>query len=217
MSTCAHCSKPGSALPPASFKKCAKCKATLYCSRDCQKADWQAHKKLCDRGASAATASPPQIHTITDPPPTPTRSPSLSLSVGDYFLHTVQEQKEVYCRLIDSYRLRLEDERIFEGNPYTHGEEEDPLVGFRKFVDRAEATGTVLPTWWNRERRGECEKLAVDERQWSDLNCPHPLQMEDVQAHYGDVLMPLKLRALAERICGRGVARRQFVAAAARN
>jgi splicing suppressor protein 51 len=206
MSACAHCSAPGTPLLPAPLKKCAKCKATLYCSRECQKADWKAHKKACDRGAAAAAAgAPPQIHTITDPP-----TPSVGTTAGDYFLHTVREQKEVYCRLIDSYRLRVEDEYTFEGKPYAD-EEEDPLVGFRKFVDRAEATGTVLPTWWNKEKRGECEKLAVDESQWSDLHCP--VQMEDVQEHYGDVLMPVKLRALAERICGRGVGRRQFMAA----
>ncbi|GAW13665.1 hypothetical protein ANO14919_030540 [Xylariales sp. No.14919] len=66
--TCNSCKKASSEL-----KRCAKCSTTLYCSRNCQKTDWKAHKKICSKqayersgtgaggGSSAGTAlSPPK-------------------------------------------------------------------------------------------------------------------------------------------------------------
>jgi len=43
---CAHCKKTGAEGADA-LKCCARCKATNYCSRVCQKADWKQHKKFC--------------------------------------------------------------------------------------------------------------------------------------------------------------------------
>ena len=46
MSPCAVCSKKtdvGAVNP----KKCAKCRNIVYCSEDCQKTDWENHKKIC--------------------------------------------------------------------------------------------------------------------------------------------------------------------------
>lgn len=36
------------------LKQCAKCNATPYCSRDCQKADWKTHKKICGKQENAS-------------------------------------------------------------------------------------------------------------------------------------------------------------------
>ncbi|KDR69435.1 hypothetical protein GALMADRAFT_160447 [Galerina marginata CBS 339.88] len=42
---CSHCGKPPS--DDERFSKCARCKAMVYCSRQCQKKDWPDHKSSC--------------------------------------------------------------------------------------------------------------------------------------------------------------------------
>lgn len=42
MQECSGCGKPGESL-----LRCDKCKSVYYCSRDCQKKSWRAHKKEC--------------------------------------------------------------------------------------------------------------------------------------------------------------------------
>ncbi|KAK7039541.1 MYND-type domain-containing protein [Favolaschia claudopus] len=43
-SKCAKCSKSDQ---DTSFQRCSRCKTTIYCSQDCQKADWKLHKTRC--------------------------------------------------------------------------------------------------------------------------------------------------------------------------
>ena len=43
---CLRCGGVGSAAAP--LKSCARCGVALYCGRDCQVADWPAHRPSCD-------------------------------------------------------------------------------------------------------------------------------------------------------------------------
>lgn len=43
---CDSCSKPESD-PEKPLKACSKCQSAHYCSRECQKADFKKHKKVC--------------------------------------------------------------------------------------------------------------------------------------------------------------------------
>jgi len=43
---CQNCNKSSSELD---LSKCTKCKSVSYCSKDCQKKDFKAHKKVCPR------------------------------------------------------------------------------------------------------------------------------------------------------------------------
>ncbi|OKL59246.1 hypothetical protein UA08_05727 [Talaromyces atroroseus] len=64
---------------------------------------------------------------------------------------------------------------------------------------------TVLPQWWNAEKRGLCEARAIDGSGdvWSNLG--QPAGKDDILDHYQDNLMPMKLRMLAERVYGSDV------------
>mmetsp|Transcript_16687 Transcript_16687/g.24674 ORF Transcript_16687/g.24674 Transcript_16687/m.24674 type:complete len:87 (+) Transcript_16687:182-442(+) len=43
---CDHCGKMQSLLNKK-LKECTRCEVIFYCGRDCQKAAWKKHKKVC--------------------------------------------------------------------------------------------------------------------------------------------------------------------------
>jgi hypothetical protein len=51
---CQRCGKTETQMDSALLMKCQRCKATYYCSKDCQVADWKSHKKMC-KGLSIVT------------------------------------------------------------------------------------------------------------------------------------------------------------------
>ena len=112
-------------------------------------------------------------------------------------------ETDAFLQLIDSYRMRVEDDYSFRGELSGLYNQENPLPHFRRYLDRAEALPDVLPKWWSKEKRAACEKLAVDPSSWSDLNCA--VEKHDILEHYKDDAMPMKLRILAEKIYGKGV------------
>ena len=55
MASCAGCgAQSGENGSP--LKRCAKCKQVLYCGRECQRADYKEHKRVCLVGAESSTA-----------------------------------------------------------------------------------------------------------------------------------------------------------------
>ena len=50
----AGCAAAGCASEEAS-SVCARCEAVRYCSRECQRADWRAHKPVCAAAAAGAS------------------------------------------------------------------------------------------------------------------------------------------------------------------
>ncbi len=208
--TCACCAKTGS-NPDTNLKRCAKCQTTHYCSRECQKADWKAHKKVCARNAAAASAT-------NDPP---TNSPSshagsppkgLSAAINKPFhrleaqtwLHDRPEQ-DVYKLLIDTYRFRMEDDYNLEGSADAdsiYGGARDSLQGFRRFLRLAQSRRGLLPQWWSPEKAAECEAAGMHGSGWSSLTSA--IEKSDVIEHYGDSKFPMQLRMFGEQVYGRG-------------
>lgn len=112
-------------------------------------------------------------------------------------------EEDAYDQIIDSYRMRVEDDYCFRGELTGLYNQENPLPHFGQYLDLAESRPDVLPRWWSKEKRAACERVAVDASRWSDLNCA--VEKPDIQEHYKDNMMPMKLRILAEKIYGKGV------------
>ena len=203
--SCTSCHKPSSEV---TLKRCAKCSTTPYCSRDCQKADWKAHKKICGRqSTSAAAGSSPSTGTTRGSPPKglekPIPNPFARLNQGTW-LHD-RPETDVYRLLIDAYRFRVEDNYNLEGDvdeDSLYNGAPDGLRGFQRFLDIAQSRPGLLPPWWDASKRQECERLGMDASQWQDLRCA--VEKHDIIEHYGDSMFPMQLRMLAEAVYGRG-------------
>lgn len=112
-------------------------------------------------------------------------------------------QGEAMRQLIDTFRLRMEDEYVFNLENLGIYGDEDPAPLFTVFLDKAEKSG-VLPAWWSGKKRKEVKRMSQDrEGGW----CIHNSVVREsiIQAYDGDVVMPLKLRGLGEKIYGEAV------------
>ena len=196
--TCAKCHKTQPDIP---LKRCANCLNQWYCNRDCQKADWKAHKAFCASSQQSNAQKKPQATTNFD---------AMPKVAGDFFkgicpdnyLHQFSE-KDAFRQLIDCYRMRVEDDYTFSGDTRGLYNEDDPLADFQEFLDLAETRSGILPSWWSDGKRRECEENATDREEWSDLNAA--VEKHDIIEHYGDATMPMKLRLLAEKIYGKKI------------
>jgi splicing suppressor protein 51 len=194
--TCSACHKSQSDLP-TSLKRCAKCPDTFYCSRECQKEDWKNHKRVCASRTEHQAGSSRQT-------PTGPHNPGFDFAsrlVGGDSLDKLPE-KDVFNRLIDCFRLRIEDEYKFTGEVSSVHMGEDSREKFEEYLELAESRSKLLPAWWNPEKKRLCKRLSVQRGNWSNIN--QVIEKSDIQDHYNDPLMPMKLRVLGEKIYGRG-------------
>jgi splicing suppressor protein 51 len=108
-------------------------------------------------------------------------------------------------QLIDAFRLRCEDEYVFnmEYTGLYSQEPGEPRKAFWTYLDLAEKR-KVVPTWWNLSTRRRVEQMAMDEK---GAHCiRHAVERSDIVELYGgDGLAPLKLRGVAEKVYGRPV------------
>ncbi|KAK3343547.1 hypothetical protein B0T25DRAFT_554606 [Lasiosphaeria hispida] len=208
MAACKACKKS----PPAvTLKHCAKCSVTQYCSRDCQKADWKSHKKVCGKqgrpdrdlpfpsSADGSASLSPPIGLDG-----PVATPFTRLENGTW-LHG-RPEKDVHRLLIDSYRLRVEDMHNLEGQAEEdsiYGGAKDGVAGFSRFLDKTEQRNGLLPTWWGPEKKAACVELGRGgSGEWSSLS--RAVEKSDITEHYGDTRFVMQLRMFAEAVYGRG-------------
>jgi splicing suppressor protein 51 len=203
--SCVSCSKVDN------LKRCAKCHTAQYCSRDCEKNDWKAHKRVCAQYAAANTArassTPPSASNPAEPPKNLTvriEKPFHELSTKTW-LHN-RPENDVHKLLIDCFRLRQDDNYKFKGDVDRNSIYDgfaDSMPGFRKFIPRATGRPGLLPSWWSPAKAQECEAIGSGEG-WSSLSCA--MEKSDIVEHYGDPLMPMQLRMLGEQVYGSGPA-----------
>ncbi|KAK8084713.1 hypothetical protein PG997_005984 [Apiospora hydei] len=176
---CNTCKKTGIDL-----KKCSKCQTTLYCSRDCQKADWKSHKKSPPRGLDG-----------------PIYKPYTHLHERKW-LHD-RPEKDVYRLLIDCYRMRMADYVKFDGLAEAgsvQGGAADPEPSFRCFLQAVEAKPELLPPWWDDVKKEACVQLGRSGDDWSRLRCA--VEKDEVVEHYGDTSFAMQLRLFGEQVFG---------------
>ena len=111
-------------------------------------------------------------------------------------------RQDAMTQLIDCFRMRLEDECNFAGEFRGIYNEESSYPYFKKFLTLAEEREAILPSWWDKKARTECERLARGGDGWA--NIARAVEKSDIQEHYGDSMMPAKLRILGEKIYGKG-------------
>ena len=154
--------------------------------------DWQIHKRNCPKTG------------YTAPPGMSPAGAVFDTLMGGSNLETLTK-KDCYIRLIDSYRMRVEDDYKYAGDNHGLYAGEDPRPDFAHFLDLAEKRKDLLPKWWNKENRSACEAMGANssKENWADLSCA--VEKHDIQEHYKDNAMPMKLRLLAEKAYGERV------------
>ncbi|KAL7932635.1 hypothetical protein V8C35DRAFT_328268, partial [Trichoderma chlorosporum] len=178
---------------------------TIYALNTCQTLNTYTTKSSGKGRSSNASAKASKSENPPLPPAKgleqPILKPFTRLDEGTW-LHN-RPEVDVYKILIDAYRLRVEDTYVFRGelmedSLYANGK--NGLRGFQKFLGEAAAVPGLLPPWWNKKKKAACERLGMDESQWSSLRCA--VEKSDIIEHYGDRLFPMQLRMMAEAVYG---------------
>ncbi|KAJ5368988.1 uncharacterized protein N7496_008748 [Penicillium cataractarum] len=210
---CKTCNQP--AAEGQALKRCGRCKSVLYCSRDCQKADWKLHNTLCASQAqsNAENNADTTLGNQRGAPRganTPGASRVLEMELENLFdklfagtwLHD-RPEKDVYKLLIDTYRMRVEDNYCFKGDidmDSIYGEAtDDGESGFRRFLRLVEMQRELLPSWWSPVKANECVALGLSRSEWSCL--AYAVEKSDIIEHYGH-FMHKQLRMFGEQVYG---------------
>lgn len=211
---CSSCRKTQSDLPNP-LKRCAKCSNQWYCSRDCQKADWSSHKKVCGKARAESALMSHALpsseshyrsqRTVSGKCCIP--KPFTALNNGTW-LHN-RPKKDVFKLLVDTYRMRIEDEYVFEGEVdedslYSGASAASALRHFKRFLTKtvkkdAARNRKLLPEWWSKESLNECLEFA---RTDEFSNVGYATEKHDIQEHYSQTDMPMQLRMFSEKIDG---------------
>lgn len=197
-----------------SLKKCNRCKSASYCSRECQKSNWKAHKKFCvaTAQANAAPSAPSTIQQNTAQANNRARR-ALDVDIEKPF-HKIYDRtwlhgrsrRDVYKLLIDTYRLRMDDNFTITGEidvDSIYGEATDGgKSGFRRFLQMVEQDQGVLPEWWSPAHANACVQSGSNNTGWSNLAAR--IEKHRIMQYYGNSLMPMQLRMFSEQVYGAG-------------
>ncbi|GAA5964297.1 hypothetical protein JCM3765_006448 [Sporobolomyces pararoseus] len=190
--------------------RCARCTVKYYCTPAHQKEDWPEHKLVCKtlakdkKDANLSSSNPtPQVprssaSNSNAKPPKASRSKKTDSELFQEFFAMFPEgltKEDCYHRIIDSYRLWLDDSYKFQGSCRGIYAEEDPLPEFSEYLKMARP---YLPEWWNSQSANDVWKMAVLD-DWSNLN--YATSKDDIYEHYSPP-MPIIFRQFASQVTG---------------
>lgn len=202
----------------ASPKKCGQCLSAFYCSKDCQRADWKAHKVVC---GGAVPPQQPTINVATTSEVTEVvalqasgkgkSTPALQTQVPKPFTQLkakkwlfYRNEKDVYKLIVDAFRLRSWEDAEF-ANTYLlsmmHSEvaAEAKSDVFRASLKLAWRKG-LLPEWWSPDDTEKLIQFALADESWGGH--ARPTEVLQLLERYGDPLVLLQLRIFAEQVYG---------------
>ncbi|KAH0832800.1 hypothetical protein AYO21_00300 [Fonsecaea monophora] len=116
------------------------------------------------------------------------------------FFQEFDTEPKTYEMLIDSFRLRCDDDYAYGGHYHGIYGQQPALPVFRDFLTRAKAAG-MLPRWWNEDKESACVRMAVEDEHF---NIEFAVEKHDIIEHYKDRFMPMRLRMAAENVYGGG-------------
>ncbi|KAL8962902.1 MAG: hypothetical protein Q9193_000767 [Seirophora villosa] len=187
---CAKCFKFHPSLPQP-VQRCGNCSTVRYCSVGCQTADWRPYKSWWPRSGYTSPASMSPAGAMLD------------TAFGGNNLDTLTET-DCYIRLIDSYRMRVEDDFTFAGDNHGLYALKDRALDFAYFLDLAEKRKDLLPKWWSEETRAACEAMASDDSKHSCTDLSSVVEKPDLGPNKVNA-KATKLRLLAEKVYGKRV------------
>ncbi|KAJ5482196.1 hypothetical protein N7475_001008 [Penicillium sp. IBT 31633x] len=206
------------------LKHCGRCMSNtiLYCSRECQVANYKVHKQTCvSKTQTTVPTDTGKEHTVAvskEPTVARTSDKALQVDITKPF-HQLDAKKwlhgrpaeDVYKFLIDVYRMRIEDEYKHGGtvdNDSIYAGAKNGKMGFTRFLRLVEQKHGLLPDWWSPSKATDCVRYGVsvnpssEYRSWSDLS--YKLEKPHVTEHYRNPFMPMQLRLFAEQVYGSG-------------
>ncbi|EWC46704.1 hypothetical protein DRE_03949 [Drechslerella stenobrocha 248] len=172
---------------------CIKCKAVFYCSGDCQAASVKSHREVCIANRISLESAISLAEEGNTMP-----------LVKELIL--IQERHEVFERLIDTYRLRIEDlNRISKIQKGCYNQQSRNKLNMEEFIDflrRMQTSSQIVrPAWWDLESQVNCEDLARNH--YLRVYIGRPVTDAQIIAHYDDEkFMPTALRVLGNIFYG---------------
>ena len=203
--TCGACSKTNG------LQQCSTCRTALYCSRECQREDFKAHKKFCPLLAQHKKFVDTEAAAQEDGDQAP-RSRNLDVHVEQPFqaiangtwLHG-RSEKDTFKLLIDSFRLRMEDQyrgaRMLARGTIYDMRSDDSSAGFSMWLPEVESRVGVLPDWWSKEKANECVRYGMEADDNDTCLSTIPSQISLLN-YWEDESVLAQLRMFAERIEG---------------
>ena len=195
---------------------CKKCRSVCYCSVNCQAKDIPVHTRTCvpdkknvvgwgpdsnvmalNNGVSKLPGGPPKCHNHGFKKLPPNSIGGIAEDWTSDLPRNATLYERAYERLIDAYRLRVEDAKVhgnMETGLYVDGcTPIDILRDFAHFVKNAKKRNQ-LPKWWN----GQCDKQLMAMAK----NRIQRTTTKDQVAENRGPFEPMILRMLAEKVYG---------------